>query len=326
MLLYVHGDRRDYYGRGALDGHLDFHTAAELRAYTRLLKLIGPMLSLTTRMMRALRRTSQVRGAAWANSFTCRPGMAKIRLDCARNSLHRIKRILALWLCCSPSFSVCGGEGGRGRGQLGGCGGAGGGSTHLKVTRPHWKTKTELPKCKKYAKRFFCPGSKHHFSTCVLKGAGKRDLELFTECKKERQLCQNTYRGYLSWRVGRAVSCRPCRLATDANRVSDRGRGEFHRTGVAVEQQHALLSQGWSREPRRLAGKGSTDLARWLSVSSVLRECDQWATHAVSVAALDVRAASLEGEGGGGGGGRCPAGWTVTAVTLLAPPSSKLNR
>ena len=186
-------------------------------------------------------------------------------------------------------------EGGGGEGELGG------GVREGEVTRPHWKTNTELPKCKKYAKRFFCPGSKHHFSTCVLKGAGKRDLELFTESNKERQLCQNTYRGYLSWRVGRAVSCRPCRLATDANRVSDRGRGaEFHRTGVEVEQQHALLSQGWSREPRRLAGKGSTDWARWLSVSSVLRGCDQWATHAVSVAALDVRAASL---GGGGGGG-----------------------
>ena len=29
-LLYVHRDRRDYQGRGALDGHLDFHTAPEL--------------------------------------------------------------------------------------------------------------------------------------------------------------------------------------------------------------------------------------------------------------------------------------------------------
>ena len=27
LLLYVHRDHSDYYGRGALDGHLDFHTA-----------------------------------------------------------------------------------------------------------------------------------------------------------------------------------------------------------------------------------------------------------------------------------------------------------
>ena len=27
MLLYDHGDHTDYEGRGALDGHLDFHTA-----------------------------------------------------------------------------------------------------------------------------------------------------------------------------------------------------------------------------------------------------------------------------------------------------------
>ena len=27
MLLYIHGDRMDYLGRGAKDGHLDFHTA-----------------------------------------------------------------------------------------------------------------------------------------------------------------------------------------------------------------------------------------------------------------------------------------------------------
>ena len=30
MLLYVHRDRKDYQGRGAQDGHLDFHTTAEL--------------------------------------------------------------------------------------------------------------------------------------------------------------------------------------------------------------------------------------------------------------------------------------------------------
>ena len=29
-LLYVHGNRRVILGRGALDGHLDFHTAPEL--------------------------------------------------------------------------------------------------------------------------------------------------------------------------------------------------------------------------------------------------------------------------------------------------------
>ena len=31
MLLYVHRDDKDYQGRGAQDGHLDFHTAPELR-------------------------------------------------------------------------------------------------------------------------------------------------------------------------------------------------------------------------------------------------------------------------------------------------------
>ena len=30
MLLYVHRDRTDYKGLGALDGHFDFHTASEL--------------------------------------------------------------------------------------------------------------------------------------------------------------------------------------------------------------------------------------------------------------------------------------------------------
>ena len=30
MLLYVHRDRTDYQGRESQDGHLDFHTAAEL--------------------------------------------------------------------------------------------------------------------------------------------------------------------------------------------------------------------------------------------------------------------------------------------------------
>ena len=30
MLLYVHRDHKDYYGRVAQDGHLDFHTAPEL--------------------------------------------------------------------------------------------------------------------------------------------------------------------------------------------------------------------------------------------------------------------------------------------------------
>ena len=30
MLLYVHIDRKVYWGRGAQDGHLDFHTAPEL--------------------------------------------------------------------------------------------------------------------------------------------------------------------------------------------------------------------------------------------------------------------------------------------------------
>ena len=30
QLLDVHRDRRDYYGRGAQDVHLDFHTAPEL--------------------------------------------------------------------------------------------------------------------------------------------------------------------------------------------------------------------------------------------------------------------------------------------------------
>ena len=33
MLIYVHGDRKDYYGRGAQDGHLDFYTAPELCDY-----------------------------------------------------------------------------------------------------------------------------------------------------------------------------------------------------------------------------------------------------------------------------------------------------
>ena len=31
MLLYVHGKRTDYLGRGAQDGHLDFHTSPELK-------------------------------------------------------------------------------------------------------------------------------------------------------------------------------------------------------------------------------------------------------------------------------------------------------
>ena len=30
MLLYVRRDHKDYQGRGAQDGHLDFHTAPEL--------------------------------------------------------------------------------------------------------------------------------------------------------------------------------------------------------------------------------------------------------------------------------------------------------
>ena len=30
MLLYVHTDHKDYLGRGAQDGHLDFHRAPEL--------------------------------------------------------------------------------------------------------------------------------------------------------------------------------------------------------------------------------------------------------------------------------------------------------
>ena len=30
MLLYAHRDHKDYYGRGAQDNHLDFHTAPEL--------------------------------------------------------------------------------------------------------------------------------------------------------------------------------------------------------------------------------------------------------------------------------------------------------
>ena len=30
VLLYVHRDHKDYSGRGAQDGHLDFHTAPEL--------------------------------------------------------------------------------------------------------------------------------------------------------------------------------------------------------------------------------------------------------------------------------------------------------
>ena len=30
MLLYVHRDHKDYWGRGAQDDHLDFHTAPEL--------------------------------------------------------------------------------------------------------------------------------------------------------------------------------------------------------------------------------------------------------------------------------------------------------
>ena len=29
VLLYAHGDPKDYQGRGAQDGHLDFHTAPE---------------------------------------------------------------------------------------------------------------------------------------------------------------------------------------------------------------------------------------------------------------------------------------------------------
>ena len=31
MLIYVHRNRKVYLGRGAHDGHLDFHTASELR-------------------------------------------------------------------------------------------------------------------------------------------------------------------------------------------------------------------------------------------------------------------------------------------------------
>ena len=34
MLLYDNKDRTDYKGRGAQDGHLDFHTAPELRVHT----------------------------------------------------------------------------------------------------------------------------------------------------------------------------------------------------------------------------------------------------------------------------------------------------
>ena len=30
MLLHVHRDHKDYWGRGAQDGHLDFNTAPEL--------------------------------------------------------------------------------------------------------------------------------------------------------------------------------------------------------------------------------------------------------------------------------------------------------
>ena len=30
VLCYVHRDRKDYSGRGAQDGHLDFHAAPEL--------------------------------------------------------------------------------------------------------------------------------------------------------------------------------------------------------------------------------------------------------------------------------------------------------
>ena len=30
VLLYVHRDHKDYYGQGAQDSHLNFHTAPEL--------------------------------------------------------------------------------------------------------------------------------------------------------------------------------------------------------------------------------------------------------------------------------------------------------
>ena len=32
MFLYIHRDHQDYWGRGAQDGHLDFHAAPELGA------------------------------------------------------------------------------------------------------------------------------------------------------------------------------------------------------------------------------------------------------------------------------------------------------
>ena len=35
MLLYVHRDHKDFWGRGAQDGHLDFHTVPELRGQFR---------------------------------------------------------------------------------------------------------------------------------------------------------------------------------------------------------------------------------------------------------------------------------------------------
>ena len=37
MLLDVHGDRKDYCGRGTQDGHLDFRAAPELWAVSVLL-------------------------------------------------------------------------------------------------------------------------------------------------------------------------------------------------------------------------------------------------------------------------------------------------
>ena len=38
MLLYDHRDCTDYLGRGAQDGHLDFHTAPELCTLLRFFK------------------------------------------------------------------------------------------------------------------------------------------------------------------------------------------------------------------------------------------------------------------------------------------------
>ena len=44
MLLYVHRDRKDYYwGLGAQDDHLDFHTAPEIERRKKMVMMWGFM-------------------------------------------------------------------------------------------------------------------------------------------------------------------------------------------------------------------------------------------------------------------------------------------